>query len=120
MMIRSKMYGYVIAMALLTLAGAPAAALAEPAVVQVQKSHYRGTWLEIGRRPMWLTDGCVAGYTTYRQGPRAGQIIVEDGCREGAPTGKLKTVKGKGELLDLETNRAKFRVRYPLFITFNY
>ena len=120
MMIRSKMYGYVIAMALLALAGAPAAALSEPAVVQVQKSHYRGTWLEIGRRPMWLTDGCVAGYTTYRRGPRAGQIMVEDGCREGTPTGKLKTVNGKGELLDLDTNRAKLRVRYPLFITFNY
>ena len=30
---------------------------------------YSGTWYEIGRRPMKLTNGCVAGGTTYtRQG----------------------------------------------------
>ena len=120
MTIRTKIPRYAIALAVAALVSPPAFARAEPAVVHVDKSHYRGTWLEIGRRPMWVTDGCVAGYTTYRPGPRAGQIMVEDGCREGTPTGKLKTVKGKGELLDVETTRAKLRVRYPLLVTFNY
>lgn len=120
MTIHSKISRYAIALAFAALAVSPALARAEPAVARVDNSHYRGTWLEIGRRPMWLTDGCVAGYTTYRPGPRAGQILVEDGCREGTPTGKLKTVKGKGELLDITTTRAKLRVRYPLLITFNY
>lgn len=120
MMIRTRISRYAIALAFAALASPPAVARAEPAVVHVDKNHYRGTWLEIGRRRMWLTDGCVAGYTTYRPGPRAGQIVVEDGCHQGSPTGKLKTVKGKGELLDLETTRAKLRVRYPFFITFNY
>lgn len=120
MTIRTKISRYAIALAFAALVSPLAVAHAEPAVVRVDKGHYRGTWLEIGRRPMWLTDGCVAGYTTYRPGPSAGQIMVEDGCREGAPTGKLKTVKGEGELLDVETTRAKLRVRYPLLITFNY
>jgi apolipoprotein D and lipocalin family protein len=111
---------YAIVLALVALASVPLAARAEPAVVHVEDSHYRGTWLEIGRRPMWLTDGCVAGYTTYRPGRRAGEIMVEDGCREGTPTGKLKTVEGKGKLLDADTTRAKLRVRYPFLITFNY
>ena len=93
---------------------------AEPNVVQVKPSHYRGTWLEIGRRPMWLTDGCVAGYTTYRSDPRANEISVEDGCHEGTPTGKLKSVKGRGTLLDAGTTNAKLRVRYPLLVKFTY
>ena len=120
MTMQSNISRYAIALALVALAGAPAASRAEPTVAQVNNKHYRGTWLEIGRTPMWLTDGCVAGYTKYRQGSRADQIMVEDGCREGTPTGKLKTVKGKGELLDVETTRAKLKVRYPLLITFNY
>jgi apolipoprotein D and lipocalin family protein len=120
MTIGLKVSRYAIALSFAALVSPPTLASAEPAVVHVYKNHYRGTWLEIGRRPMWLTDGCVAGYTTYRPGPRAGQIMVEDGCRDGTPSGKLKTVKGKGELLDADTARAKLRVRYPLLITFDY
>ena len=30
-------------------------------VVQVDTTHYSGKWLEIGRTPMFITDGCVAG-----------------------------------------------------------
>ncbi len=41
-----------------------------PAVAQTDMSHYRGKWLEIGRTPMWLTDGCVAGYSIYKPVPR--------------------------------------------------
>jgi apolipoprotein D and lipocalin family protein len=97
----------------------PAAASADPSVVQVGSRHYSGTWLEIGRTPMWLTDGCVAGYTTYRT-VGASQILVEDGCYEGRPGGKLKTVNGTGTLLDANAARAKLRVRYPFLITFIY
>ena len=49
---------------------------------------YTGTWYEIGRRPMKLTDGCVAGGTTYT--PQGGtRVRVLDFCRDGSPTGKL-------------------------------
>lgn len=88
----------------------PAVVSAEPSVIKVAKRHYQGTWLEIARTPMWLTDGCVAGYTTYRPGSKADQIMVEDGCYEGRPGGRLKTVSGWGTLLDPDTTRAKLRV----------
>ena len=119
-MVRFSHLRYALAFTSAVWTGVPMPVHAEPAVVHVSRNHYRGTWLEIGRRPMWLTDGCVAGYTTYRPGPRTDQIMVEDGCHEGTPTGKLKTIKGAGTLIDLRTTRAKLRVRYPYLITFNY
>lgn len=94
-------------------------ALAAPKVVAVASNHYSGTWLEIARRPMFITDGCVAGYTTYKRAG-AGKVIVEDGCHEGTPDGKLKTIEGEGTLLDAGTTNAKLSVRYPLLITFEY
>lgn len=97
-----------------------AAAAADPQVVKIGVDHYRGRWLEIGRRPMWLTDGCVAGYSTYRRGKSQDQVFVEDGCRVGSPQGRLKTVHGTGRIVDFDGDKAKMRVRYPLLITFNY
>ena len=108
---------FVAAVAFLSLCSV---ARAEPKVVKVPRSHYTGTWLEIARRPMFLTDGCVAGFTTYKPGGAKDRIAVLDGCHDGTPKGKLKTVSGKGQLLDASTTRAKLRVRYPFFITFNY
>lgn len=99
---------------------APVQSRAEPQVVRVTPDHYSGTWLEIGRRPMWLTDGCVAGYTTYRPGKVPERVVVEDGCRMGTPEGELKTVNGIGTIKDPETDRAKLRVRYPFLITMDY
>lgn len=96
------------------------ATAAEPRVVKVGADHYRGTWLEIGRRPMWLTDGCVAGYSTYRRGKSPNEVLVEDGCRVGNPKGRLKTIRGTGRIFDFDSEKAKMRVRYPLLITFNY
>lgn len=96
------------------------AATAAPDVVKVGPDHYRGTWLEIGRTPMFLTDGCVAGYSTYRKGKTADQVIVEDGCRVDTPKGRLKTINGTGRIEDFGTTNAMMRVRYPLLITFNY
>jgi apolipoprotein D and lipocalin family protein len=97
-----------------------ASTAAEPEVATVGMDHYRGTWLEIGRRPMWLTDGCVAGYSTYRRGKSPDEVIVEDGCRVGNPKGRLKTVHGTGRVIDFGSGNARMRVRYPLFITFKY
>jgi apolipoprotein D and lipocalin family protein len=96
------------------------AALAEPKVASVNRHHYTGTWLEIARRPMFITDGCVAGFTTYKPGPKPDQIDVLDGCYEGTPNGKQKTVSGRGTLQDAGSTNARLTVRYPLFITFHY
>jgi len=99
---------------------AHAASRSPASLPNVDSSHYQGTWLEIARRPMWITDGCVAGYTTYRPTRYAREIMVEDGCREGTPSGKLKTITGSGELVDANTTKARLKVRYPLFIIFDY
>lgn len=110
----------VAAVVFMAFSGSSTPAWAEPKPVAVGMDHYRGTWLEIGRTPMWLTDGCVAGYSTYRPGKKWGEIAVEDGCHVDTPKGRLKTVEGTGRILDLGSTNAKMRVRYPLLITFNY
>lgn len=112
------------ALAALCLAGllgfSAAPALAEPQVARVGRDHYTGTWLEIARTPMWITDGCVAGYTTYKPSASRNIYKIEDGCRMGSPKGELKTINGIGTLEDAGTTNAKLTVRYPFFITFKY
>jgi apolipoprotein D and lipocalin family protein len=74
---------------------------------------YSGTWYEIGRRPMSLTNGCVAGGTTYtaRGGDR---VDVLDFCYAGSPAGKRKTIGGPAHIVDPGSN-AKLHVSYRLF-----
>lgn len=93
---------------------------AEPKVVKVGRDHYTGTWLEIGRTPMRITDGCVAGYTTYMPSASRDIYRIEDGCRMGSPKGELRTIDGIGKLEDAGTTNAKLSVRYLGFITFKY
>jgi apolipoprotein D and lipocalin family protein len=74
---------------------------------------YTGTWYEIGRRPMPLTNGCVAGGTTYT--PQGGDMVtVLDFCHAGSPIGKLKTIGGPARIIDLGSN-AKIHVSYRVF-----
>jgi apolipoprotein D and lipocalin family protein len=73
---------------------------------------YTGTWYEIGRRPMKLTDGCVAGGTTYT--PQGGdKVKVLDFCYQGSPAGKRRTIGGPARIIDPGTN-AKLHVSYRL------
>ncbi len=74
---------------------------------------YSGTWYEIGRRPMSLTNGCVAGGTTYTR--LSGEAVkVEDFCHKGSPTGALKTIGGPAHIVDPGAN-AKLHVSYRVF-----
>ncbi len=103
------------------LSASPAlTASSAPDVVAVGADHYRGRWLEIARTPMALTDGCVAGYSTYSKGRSPNEVAVEDGCHVGTPAGRLKSIHGTGDILDFATTKARMRVRYPFLITFNY
>lgn len=103
------------------LALSSASAHAEPKVVKVGRDHYRGTWLEIARTPMKITDGCVAGYTTYKPTASANIYSIEDGCRMGSPKGELRTIDGIGKLEDAGTTNAKLTVRYlGGLVTFKY
>jgi apolipoprotein D and lipocalin family protein len=73
---------------------------------------YIGTWHEVARRPMALTDGCVAGGTRYS--PQTdGTIDVLDFCRQGSASGELRTIGGPGKIMDTATN-AKLHVRYSV------
>jgi apolipoprotein D and lipocalin family protein len=103
----------------LCLSAAPAKA--EPQVVKVGRDHYTGTWLEIGRTPMRITDGCVAGYTTYKPSASSDIFRIEDGCRTGSPKGELRTIDGIGKLEDAGSTNAKLTVRYlGGLVTFKY
>ncbi len=79
---------------------------------------YSGTWLEVARRPMLITNGCVAGTTSYG-GAKGTSVAVKDACREGNPAGREKSITGEGTIIDTKTN-AKLRVRYNAFATREY
>lgn len=100
-------------------AGAPRG----PGAPQTAKSidaarFYSGTWYEIGRRPMSLTDGCVAGGTTY-SGLAERRVRVRDFCHVGDPSGREKAIGGRGYFLDPGAN-GKLRVRYLGVIVWDY
>ena len=112
------MKSLVLAAAVAALSTASQAAAPEPAKPIDAARFYQGTWHEIGRRPMMITNGCVAGTTAYSPGPD-GKVMVKDACRKDTPAGKEKAISGKGTILDPGTN-AKLRVRYNLLISRDY
>jgi apolipoprotein D and lipocalin family protein len=71
---------------------------------------YSGRWLEIGRTPMRLTDGCVAGTTSYTL-TTADRLTLRDTCQDKTPTGKEKAIGARATILDPGAN-TKFRARY--------
>ena len=99
-----------IIVAALTLAVVGPPALAAP----LDAAHYSGTWLEVGRTPMKLTDGCVAGTTTYTR-TDATHVTVVDDCRKGGPDGPRKAVTGKGVIKDPGSDHI-LDVRYFLIL----
>ena len=101
--------------ALSTTAAMAMATTARPAAPTPAKSVdldrlFSGRWAEIGRTPMKLTDGCVAGATTYTR-LSATRLKVRDTCQDKTPTGKEKAIGGPGKILDPGTN-TKLRVSY--------
>jgi apolipoprotein D and lipocalin family protein len=88
------------------------AAAPQPAKPIDAARFYTGRWYEIGRTPMKLTDGCVAGTTDYfKDGD--GKLIDRDACRDGGPSGKEKVYAGPVTFLD--ASNAKVKVAYKVF-----
>ncbi|MES2539626.1 MAG: lipocalin family protein [Pseudomonadota bacterium] len=82
----------------------------QPARAVDLERFYTGRWLEIARLPMSLTDGCVAGATSYViQSPT--RIGVRDTCQRDTPQGSEKAIGAAGTILDPGFN-AKLRARY--------
>ena len=111
------MRGILVGIAILTLGGCaslePPSTVAARAVTVDPARFYTGTWYEIGRRPMWLTNGCVAGGTTYTLEGEA-RVRVLDFCHQGSPAGARKTIGGAARITD-PGNFARLHVGYRLF-----
>lgn len=91
---------------------AEAAKAPEPAKPIDSATFFKGRWYEIGRTPMKLTDGCVAGYTDYEV--RHGGLYERDACRDQTPAGKEKVIGGPLKILNPGQN-TKVHVSYRLF-----
>jgi apolipoprotein D and lipocalin family protein len=108
------MRALLIAAGLMLVTGCATSPVTNPNLKTVAKvdvaKFYAGTWYEIGRRPMKLTDGCVAGGTTYTA-KGGGDVQVLDFCHDASPTGKLKTIGGPAQIVDPGAN-AKLKVSY--------
>ncbi len=95
-----------------------AAQAAEPRAPIEAGSHYAGVWLEVGRTPMRLTNGCVAGTTRYAM-KDATHVDVLDDCRQGGVDGKRRAIRGQGVIEDPGVNR-RLKVAYAPFVTWRY
>ncbi len=77
---------------------------------------YTGRWYEVGREPTKLTDGCVAGTTSYLANSK-GQLVQRDACHTGTPEGKERAFQGTVAVLDPGQNN-KILVRYKVWHIF--
>ena len=107
-----KTLGLATLLASIGLASAAMAAAPAPNKPVDPARFFQGRWYEIGRKPMSLTNGCVAGWTEYSPGEK-GRIMVLDGCYDQTPSGKLKTIGGPADILD-PASHAKLMVHYRL------
>jgi apolipoprotein D and lipocalin family protein len=105
-----RVAGIGLAAVVLMLARPASAGAPEPTKGVDAKRFYSGVWREIGRRPMKLTDGCVAGATEYTL-TAADRVRVRDTCTKGTPSGRLEAIGGPARILDPGTN-AKLHVTY--------
>jgi apolipoprotein D and lipocalin family protein len=101
----------------LSAASATAAIAAPPIAPEPAKpvdaaTFFAGRWYEIGRTPMSLTDGCVAGYTDYLK--KGDALTQRDACRDKTPDGKEKVIGGPLKILNPGQN-TKVHVSYRLF-----
>ncbi len=80
---------------------------------------YRGYWLEVARRPMWITQGCVVGTTRYSRGAGPNERLVRDACRNGGPSGPETVLNGVAEILDPGLN-SRLRVQYNPLLSVEY
>jgi len=112
----ARRYGFLalfLALAACAGGGTQEAVAPQPAKPIDAARFYTGTWYEIARTPMKLTDGCVAGTTAYLPGSN-GQVIERDACQMGTPAGKEKEIQGPVDFLNPGQN-TKVAVHYTVY-----
>jgi apolipoprotein D and lipocalin family protein len=110
---RYSLPAIVSALALSACAAGPTTQAPQPAKPIDAASFYTGTWYEIGRTPIFLTDGCVAGTTKFYTDPD-GRLIERDACHKGDPSGPEKVFKGVVHV-DNPGENTKITVHYRLY-----
>lgn len=87
-----------------------------PPAKSVDVDRYVGRYYEIARYENMFERGCEGVSADYRKLPD-GLIEVVNICRQGAPDGRVKQVRGRAKLVPGSGN-AKFKVSFlgPLFI----
>ena len=106
--------GFSLATALaLSACATPPPVTPEPAKSVDTAKFYTGRWYEIGRTPMYITNGCVAGSTDYSYDAN-GQLHQFDACHSNTPEGAQKSIQGPVTILDPGENN-KILVHYHVF-----
>jgi len=82
----------------------------------VDLERYAGLWYEAARYDMRFEKGCDGVTAEYSKRPD-GLIKVLNTCRQGGPTGPVKTSEGKAKVAD-EVTKAKLKVSFfgPFFV----
>jgi apolipoprotein D and lipocalin family protein len=104
---------FVLGLGLAACASGPTTQAPEPAKPIDAARFYTGTWYEIGRTPVFLTDGCVAGTTKFYD-DAAGNLVERDACHKGDPEGPEKVFKGMVHI-DNPGENTKITVHYKLY-----
>jgi apolipoprotein D and lipocalin family protein len=100
-------------LALAGCAATPTTQAPEPMKPIDAATFYTGTWYEIGRTPIFITDGCMAG-TTIFYNRSDGQLMERDACHKGTPEGPEKIFKGTVHI-DNPGQNTKITVHYTLY-----
>ncbi|MBO9710334.1 MAG: lipocalin family protein [Caulobacter sp.] len=82
----------------------------------VDLQRYAGRWYEAARYDMSFEKGCDGVTAEYARRPD-GLIRVINTCRQGGPSGPIKSTEGKAKIADPRTN-AKLKVSFfgPFFL----
>jgi len=87
-------------------------------VDRVEMERYLGKWYEIASYPAWFQKGCTGSTAEYSMLPK-GKIRVVNRCFKDSLEGPIKESRGKGVVVDKETN-AKLKVGFFLWFKGNY
>jgi len=87
-------------------------------VDRVELERYLGKWYEIASYPAWFQKGCTGSTAEYSMLPK-GKIRVLNRCFKESLDGPIKESRGKGIVVDKETN-AKLKVGFFLWFKGNY